>query len=94
MCLAVPGRIVSVHERDDLPMGQVDLRGVRAEACLIYVPEARPGDWVLVHLGQAIQLLDEASAQEILAMFADAGLLEGGTVEDADGGDERAWAAP
>ena len=93
MCVAVPGRILSVHERDELPMGQVDVRGVRSEACLIYFPEAQPGDWVLVHLGQAIQLLDEPAAQEILAMYAEAGLLEDDAQAEGGAQGERTWAA-
>jgi hydrogenase assembly chaperone HypC/HupF len=51
MCVALPGRIVSVHERDGLPMASVDVRGSRQEVCLLYVPEADVGDWVLAHLG-------------------------------------------
>ena len=62
MCLAVPGQIIARHERGETPMAQVDVRGVRSEACLAYVPEAQVGDWVLVHLGMALQCLDEQEA--------------------------------
>ena len=76
MCLALPGRIVSVHERDVLPMALVDVRGSVQEVCLIYVPEAAVGDWVLAHLGVALERLDEERALADLALLEEAGLLE------------------
>ena len=71
MCLAVPGRVVSRMERDELPMAQVDVRGVLTEACLVYVPEAQVGEWVLVHLGMALQRLDEEEALRHLALLTE-----------------------
>ncbi len=62
MCLGIPGKIVEVYEVNSLPMGRVDYGGVVKEACLAYVPEARPGDYVIVHVGFAISLLDEEEA--------------------------------
>ena len=76
MCVALPGRIVAVHERDGLPMASVDVRGSAQEVCLLYVPEAEVGDWVLAHLGVALQLLDEERALADLALLEEAGLLE------------------
>jgi len=76
MCLALPGRIVSIHERDGLLMALVDVRGSAQEVCLIYVPEAAAGDWVLAHLGVALERLDEERALADLALLAEAGLLE------------------
>lgn len=76
MCLAVPGQVVSRHERDDNPMAQVDFGGVRKEVCLAYVPEVEVGNWVIVHVGFAIQHLDEQSALETLATFEQLGILE------------------
>lgn len=71
MCLAVPGRIVSRQERDETPMAQVDVRGTLTEACLVYVPEAQVGDWVLVHLGMALQRLDEEEALRHLTLLTE-----------------------
>jgi hydrogenase expression/formation protein HypC len=71
MCVAVPGRVVSREERGELPIAQVETRGTRAEACLVYVPEAQVGDWVLVHLGMALQLIDEEEALRHLALLAE-----------------------
>jgi hydrogenase expression/formation protein HypC len=67
MCLAVPGRIIETSGGDELRMARVDFDGVVREACLAYVPEARVGDYVLVHVGFAIATIDEQAAHETLA---------------------------
>ena len=77
MCLAVPGKIVSIEERDETRMAKVDFGGVVKDVCLAYLPEIRVGDYTIVHVGFAIQKLDEASALETLAMFNSLGLLDG-----------------
>jgi hydrogenase expression/formation protein HypC len=68
MCLAVPGRIETIEGDDPIERrGRVDFGGVRREIQLAFVPEARPGDWVLVHVGFAISTLDPAEADRVLA---------------------------
>ena len=76
MCLAVPGQVVRLEESDDTRMAEVDFGGVRKEVCLEYLPEVSPGDYVIVHVGFAIQRLDEQSALETLANFEKLGVLE------------------
>ena len=76
MCLAVPGRVVSVHEADGQTMAQVDFGGLRKEVCLAYIPDVQVDEYVIVHVGFAIQRLDEASARETLASFEKPGILE------------------
>lgn len=76
MCLAVPGRVLSVEEKDGTTMAQVDFGGLRKEVCLAYIPDAQIGEYVIVHVGFAIQRLDERSAQETLANFERLGILE------------------
>jgi hydrogenase expression/formation protein HypC len=76
MCLAVPGRVLSVAEVDGTLMADVDFGGVRKNVCLQYVPDAVVGDYVVVHVGFAIQRLDEESARQTLADFERLGLLE------------------
>ena len=76
MCLAVPGRVLSIAEVDGVPMAEVDFGGVRKNVCLQYVPDAVVGEYVVVHVGFAIQRLDEASARETLANFERMGILE------------------
>ncbi len=73
MCLAVPGRIVELREgRAGFPEAQVAFGGIVKSVCLVYTPEAREGDYVLVHAGFALSVLDEAQAQTILDTFDDA----------------------
>ena len=76
MCLAVPGRILSIAEVDGTVMAEADFGGVRKNVCLQYVPDAAVGEYVVVHVGFAIQRLDEASAQQTLANFERMGILE------------------
>jgi hydrogenase expression/formation protein HypC len=76
MCLAVPGRVTSIAERDDTLMAEVDFGGVTKDVCLEYLADVAIGEYVMVHVGFAIQRLDEQSAQETLANFAKLGVLE------------------
>ena len=76
MCLGIPGKVIEVYERHNIPMGRVDFEGVVKEICLAYVPEIQPGDYTLVHVGFAISQVDEASARETLKLFSDLGKLE------------------
>src|SRR6185436_12542124 len=62
MCLAVPGRILRLFEADDTVMSDVDFGGVVKQVCLQYIPDAAVGDYVIVHVGFALQKLDENSA--------------------------------
>jgi hydrogenase expression/formation protein HypC len=65
MCLAVPGKILSVSGEDPLQrMGKVSFGGVVKEVSLACLPEAQPGAYVIVHAGMAISLVDEAEANE------------------------------
>lgn len=70
MCLAVPGKIMSVSEDDPLMrMAKVSFGGVVKDVSLAYVPEAGIGDYVIVHVGFALNRLDEAEALETLALL-------------------------
>ena len=69
MCLAIPGKIVEIFERDGLKMARVDYGGIFRETCLEYVPEAQVGEYCVVHVGFAISLLDEAEAMESLELL-------------------------
>jgi hydrogenase expression/formation protein HypC len=75
MCLGVPGKIIEIYELDGVRTGRVDFGGIVKEACLEYVPEAQVGDYTIIHVGFAITQLDEASAQETLALFQQMGVL-------------------
>jgi hydrogenase expression/formation protein HypC len=62
MCLAIPGKIVELHENCGVRMSRVDFGGITREACLEYIPDAKIGDYVLVHVGFAISKVDEEEA--------------------------------
>lgn len=76
MCLAVPGKILRMEDRDGTLMSVVDFGGVRKDVCLQYIPDARVGEYVVVHVGFAIQRLDEQSAMRTLAEFEHLGVLK------------------
>ncbi|MEV4351441.1 HypC/HybG/HupF family hydrogenase formation chaperone [Actinoplanes sp. NPDC049596] len=69
MCLGVPGQVTAIEREDGLPMGTVDFGGVRKRVCLSYVPEARAGDYVIVHVGFAISTVDAAEARRTLEVL-------------------------
>jgi len=73
MCLALPGKLLDRSEGlSGLPFGRVRFGSVVKEVCLAYTPEAQPGDYLIVHVGFAIQSLDEAAARRTLALFEEA----------------------
>jgi len=76
MCLAVPGRVLEIAERDQTRMAKVDFGGVVKDVCLAYLPDIQVGDYTIVHVGFAIQRLDEESALETLALFRSLGILD------------------
>jgi hydrogenase expression/formation protein HypC len=67
VCLAIPLRVQKI----DGVMAQVELGGILRQVSLMLTPEAREGDYVLVHTGFAIGVLDEEEAQKTLALFAE-----------------------
>lgn len=76
MCLGIPGKIIDLFEKHGAKMGRVDFGGVIKEICLEYVPEAVVGQYAIVHVGFAITLLDEDSAQETLDLLRQTGVLD------------------
>lgn len=66
MCLAIPGKVTSIEGNDPLTRsGKIDFGGVLKQANLAYVPEAKIGDYVIVHAGFAISRLDEEEAGKV-----------------------------
>jgi len=76
MCLGIPGKVVEKYDLEGIQMGKVDFGGIQKEVCLAYVPDIEVGEYTIVHVGFAITQLDEASAQETLALFREIGTLE------------------
>jgi hydrogenase expression/formation protein HypC len=76
MCLAVPGKIESIEGTDQmLRSGKVNFGGILKNINLAYVPEAKIGDYVLVHVGFAISIIDEAEAQQVFEYLRQIGEL-------------------
>lgn len=71
MCLGVPGKVVEIMEESPLgmTMAKVSFGGIVKEACLAYVPEAQVGDYVIVHAGFALSVIDEEEAMEVFEML-------------------------
>ena len=76
MCLSIPGKITEIYEEGSLKMGKVDFGGVLKEVCLDYVPEAQTGQYVLIHVGFAISVLDEDEALETLGILREMASLD------------------
>ncbi len=67
MCLAIPVRIKSINGTE----AEVEISGITRKTSLMLTPEAKVGDYVLLHAGYAINILDQAEAEETLAIFAE-----------------------
>ena len=67
MCLAIPARIKAINGTD----AEVEIGGITRQTSIMLTPEARVGDYVLLHAGYAINILDQAQAEETLAIFAE-----------------------
>jgi hydrogenase expression/formation protein HypC len=78
MCLGVPGKIIEIYDEGGLQMGKVDFGGVTRETCLAALPEAKVGDYTIVHAGFALNLLSEEEAQATLDTLRELALFEEG----------------
>ena len=76
MCLAVPGKLISIDDTSALKMGKVDFDGVITDICLEFLPEAQIGDYVLAHVGTALTLLDEEDALATLEALRELGEIQ------------------
>ena len=78
MCLAVPGKIVSIEPKDEAKpwMAQVDFAGVVQSVCIDWLPDVEVGDYVIVHVGFALNKLDEKEALETLDLLREMGDIE------------------
>jgi hydrogenase expression/formation protein HypC len=78
MCLAIPGKVIAIHEGEDalFKKGKVSFSGITREVSLCMVPEAALGDYVLVHVGVAIGIVNEEEAKQIFSYLEQMGDLE------------------
>jgi len=85
MCLAIPGKILDVTEHSGLRSGRVEFGGIVRSVCLDYVPEAGVEDYVIVHVGFAIRVVDRQEAERTYQILEEMGVLETelSSIEDA-----------
>jgi hydrogenase expression/formation protein HypC len=76
MCLAIPGKILDVEEQDGVMMGRANFGGIVKQVCLQYTPDAVPGDYVLVHVGFALNKVDAAEAERTYNILKELGQLD------------------
>lgn len=76
MCLAVPGQIVSTTGEAEFRAARVSFGGIVKDVNLCYVPEANEGDYVLVHVGFALSVIDEAEAKRVFEYLDEIGSIE------------------
>ena len=76
LCLAIPGKVIETYREHDVLMGEIDFGGVRKRACLEHVPDAQPGEYVIVHVGFALARVDEEEARRIFDFLKEAQQLD------------------
>jgi hydrogenase expression/formation protein HypC len=77
MCLGVPGKIIRIDENPlGMTTGRVNFGGITKDVCLAYVPDAQVGNFVVVHVGFAIAIVDEAEAQAVFDYLKNMGELD------------------
>ena len=89
MCLGVPGKIIEIDDSGALRMAKVDFGGIVRQACLEYIPEAKVGDYTVIHVGFGISLLSKEEAldsldalKELVSLEDELGLGYNGKAED------------
>ncbi len=80
MCIGVPARVLDIDRGPEgtspLPMGAIDVKGEKRPCCFAYVPDARPGDWVLIQTGFAMEVIDAETARASLETIDEFRLLD------------------
>lgn len=71
MCLAVPGKITTIYKNSSPKMAKIEFGGISKQICLDFLPNAKEGNYVLVHVGFALSIVDEKEAAETMKMFAE-----------------------
>jgi hydrogenase expression/formation protein HypC len=85
MCLAIPGKVVSIEQTNGMRVGRVEFGGIVRQASLDFVPEAEVGDYVMVHVGFAISLVDAEEAERTYQLLEEIGALEGELPPESSG---------
>ncbi len=83
MCLAIPGKVVETYQEREMLMGKVDFGGVSKRICLEYVPEVQIGEYVLVHVGFALSVVDEREAKQVFSYLREMNELDDLTADES-----------
>ncbi len=75
MCLAIPGKVSQIDVQDGVRFGRIQFGGITRQACLDFVPEVNVGDFVMVHVGFAISVVDKDEAERTYALLESMGVL-------------------
>jgi hydrogenase expression/formation protein HypC len=84
MCLAVPGKVIEIDSNSNPIMGRVSFGGIKKEVCLDFVPDVKIGEYVIVHVGFAINTLNEEEARETLKLLEQMGDSGSGQTPDPE----------
>ena len=77
MCLAVPGKVLTIDQSDhELKMAKVDFSGIIKEISVQWLPEVKVGDYILAHVGMALNIIDEKEAMETLRLLRELGEMD------------------
>ena len=76
MCLAIPGKILSVDDSGAMRAGKASFGGIIKDINLAYLPEAVVGDYVIVHVGFALSIIDEKEAEQVFSYLQEIGEIE------------------
>jgi hydrogenase expression/formation protein HypC len=85
MCLAIPGKVLQAEDQNGLRVGRVQFGGIVRSVRLDFVPEARVGDYVMVHVGFAISQVDEEEAERMYDLLREMGAMEAELPPSEDG---------
>ncbi len=69
MCLGIPGKVLEIYEKNSLKLGKVQFSGIKKEVCLTFVPDVIIGDYVIVHVGYALSVLNETEAKKVFEIL-------------------------
>ena len=75
MCLAIPGKVAAIEVKDGIRTGRIQFGGIVRQVCLDFVPEVKDGDYVIVHVGFAISVVDKDEAERTYALLESMGVL-------------------
>lgn len=76
MCLGIPGKIIEIDSSSGMRMAKIDFDGVVRQACVEAIPEAKVGDYTIIHAGFALNVLSESEAKETLDMLNEIANIE------------------